>query len=342
MLRDASQKQAIQKFSFIESINISRQIKAKNQQASTQIKVDVDRAFNFIPQTNTSYSPQISDRITSSSSDSPDSAIVSTVIKPNRSALANVSGRETLTPELAEIIKYSGFNPQQNSHGDKNPNYLGKILFVIATSYCLFVLWWLFGHQSKQLITQMMGGKYITLSQSDLEFIDYLEHTLISIESEREAQKTNSADHEVVYVPVYTPNNQRVNISSPVPIGQPHAPVQQNQPASPSIPAPLKIPAPPPLPTPANLPTNNISPNSATRGKIAAITKPAVQHTLTGILEFGEGKSAALIKTNGQTRRFWLGEEINDSGWILESIHNQTAKINYQGQIRSIAVGETF
>lgn len=57
--------------------------------------------------------------------------------------------------------------------------------------------------------------------------------------------------------------------------------------------------------------------------------------------QLGGDRSAALIKVQGQTRRVWAGEEIND-GWILESIANQQANISYQGEVRSISVGETF
>ena len=59
-------------------------------------------------------------------------------------------------------------------------------------------------------------------------------------------------------------------------------------------------------------------------------------------MELGENKSAALVQVKGQTKRVWLGERINNDGWILESVGNETANITYQGQIRSISVGEVF
>ncbi|MGD1921254.1 MAG: hypothetical protein ACFCAD_21615 [Pleurocapsa sp.] len=185
----------------------------------------------------------------------------------------------------------------------------------------------------------MMGGRHITLSQSDVEFIDYMERSLISLDRELEAKKSvSNEENNVVYVPVYTPKTSAPSIPSPVAVVKPKP--LRIQTASSNSQA-LKIPAPPPLPAPATIPENNTTPSLPESIK-PAITKPVVKYTLTGILDLGVGKSAALIKANGQTRRFGIGEEINNSGWILDSITSQTAKINYQGQVRSISVGETF
>ncbi len=325
MLRDASQKQVIQKFSFIESINVSRKIEAEKQKLSEE--VDVDQAFNFLPQAVSNSSAHVSERVAASNMDRQDSAIVSTAIEND--SLTHLSKSNASNPGIGEIVKYSELN--QPVYAPKSPNYLGKILFALACSYGLFVLWWLFGYQGSKFVTRMMGGKHIVLSQSDVEFIDYMERSLVSLDRELEAKKSNEKEDKVVYVPVYTPQNNTPKITTP-------QVVAQSQP----IPTPqaLKIPAPPPLPSSTPVPENNAPQASETIGAID--TQPVVKHTLTGILELGVGKSAALVKVNGQTRRFWLGEEINSSGWILESIANQTAKINRQGQVRSIAVGETF
>ncbi|MEN9870331.1 MAG: hypothetical protein RLZZ171_1319, partial [Cyanobacteriota bacterium] len=103
---------------------------------------------------------------------------------------------------------------------------------------------------------------------------------------------------------------------------------------------PLAIPAPPPLPAPT--PITDHADNSAPSNQVAIAPKPNINHTLMGVLELGGDRSAALVKVQGQTRRVWLGEEINNDGWILESIANQQANISYQGEVRSISVGETF
>ena len=333
MLRDASQKQVIQKFSFIESLNVSRRIEAENVQVTEEI--DIDQAFNFIPQVASNSSTDISEQAAVSSVDRrQDSAIVSTELKADM--LAN-SYKDVSQVGMGEIIKYSELDNSVNNYAPKNPNYLGKLLFALACSYSLFVLWWLFGYQGSKFAVHIMGGKHIVLSQSDVEFIDHMERSLLSLDRELETKKSQDDEqNKVVYVPVYTPQKNTPTVSTPVTQPQPSQNSQANY-----IPTPqaLKIPAPPPLPTPNSLPENNTSPGQDIG---AVVTKPLVKHTLTGILELGVGKSAALIKVNGQTRRFWLGEEINNSGWILESITNQTAKINYQGQVRSISVGETF
>jgi hypothetical protein len=62
---------------------------------------------------------------------------------------------------------------------------------------------------------------------------------------------------------------------------------------------------------------------------------------LSGILELGQ-QSAALFEINGTTKRIWLGEQIDNTGWILESVSNREAKVSYQGKTRSVSVGEKF
>ena len=140
------------------------------------------------------------------------------------------------------------------------------------------------------------------------------------------------SESQVVYVPVYTP-------ASPKP-----APPQLS---TITIPEPTPIPLPPPpITAPPSLSeskpvTQAPAPQQAEPVVATAISQPAIKHTLIGILELGD-KSAALFKVRGTTKRIWLGEEIDNSGWILESISNQTVKISYQGEMRSLSVGETF
>lgn len=326
MLRDASQKQTIQKFLFIESLTLPQNSKPTEQQALEEI--DVDQAFNFVPHTTLKSSVLDTEKQGATTMSQEDYALVAAVKTAN---LANNShlASDSSYPGMGEIVKYSALNYPADKQ-PKNSHYLGKILFALASSYCAFVLWWLFGHQGTKFVTRMMGGRHITLSQSDVKFIDHMERSLLSLDRELEAKKSASDEEDkVVYVPVYTP--KAVAVDKPQPLR-----VQTS-----SYPQALKIPAPPPLPTPAPIPGNNTTP-SVSKSMEAAIIKPVVKHTLTGILDLGIGKSAALIKTNGQTRRFGIGEEINNSGWILDSITSQTAKINYQGQVRSISVGETF
>ena len=315
MLRDASQKQVIHKFSFIDSLDIE---KLKAQAAKTPA---VDAS-----------SPEL---VTANANSEQASAIVSTTetastIDTNWYQLDS----DNYSLSLAEIVKYSAAaNVAQERRQERN--YIGKILFALATGYCLFVLWWLFGDRGSRVLTAWLGGKQLVLSKSDVEFIDYAERSLSTIERDIADSKEKSGEGDrVVYVPVYTPP-----APSPAPSAAnlpltalPHNTASIPAPAAQSIPEPLKIPAPPPLPeaTPIE------------KEPEVAVAKPVSESTLIGILELAENKSAALIKVEGKTRRIWLGERVNNDGWILESVGDQTANISYQGQVRSISVGETF
>ena len=314
MLRDASQKKVIHKFSFIHSLDLSRGLE---EEESMILKPKIN-----------SPSPGLA---TASFSQSHAAAIVPAV-KSNWHQSSDAKGGLT----LAEIVKYSTPN-NLTSTAPKSKNYLGKILFSLATAYCLFVLWWLFGHEGNRLLTALTGGKQVVLSKSDAKFIDYAERSLESIERELAADKAK--EEKVVYVPVYTPNSAPAP-SIPSVANRPLntlPSIQSPSPSPSSVSEPLKIPAPPPLPAPTPITSTPIEQPAK-----VAIAKPEIKSTLIGILELGENKSAALVQVKGQTKRVWLGERINNDGWILESVGNETANITYQGQIRSISVGEVF
>ena len=241
--------------------------------------------------------------------------------------------------DIAEIIQQCAVD---NSSQSSPRSYLGKILFALACSYCLFVLWWLFGHEGSRILTALTGGKQIVLAKSDVEFIDYMERSLDSIDRKIEANKLDSGQNSLVYVPMYTPATPQSQIASnslptsTLPsITYPEPPaIAKPEPVAPQA---LKIPAPPPLPAPTPIPETD----SSSKVEVATNIQP-IKHTLIGILELAENQSAALVKVKGKTRRVWLKEEIGNSGWILDSIGNQNAKISNQGQVRSISVGETF
>jgi hypothetical protein len=192
------------------------------------------------------------------------------------------------------------------------------------------------------LLTTLTGGKNIVLSKSDVEFIDYMERSLDQIDRQVAANKKTS--EEVVYVPVYTPAPARPNIpSNNLPLAIPNSSIPNIPPPLPA--EPLAIPEPPPLPAPTPIAdnANNSAPvEQIKQNQTAIATQPKIGHTLIGVFELGSDRSAALVKVQGQTRRVWVGEEINTDGWILESISNQRANISYRGEVRSISVGETF
>lgn len=289
-------QQVIPQFSFIESLDSQ-----KNRNASPDLKEDRgDRA---------SSSPQQQDGDRAS-------AIIAAEDKTSTiNANSYQSDSDTYRSNVADSNSTSGTTETKPAKG-----YLGKILFALACSYCLFVLWWLFGHQGARVLTMLTGGKQVVLSESEVQFIDYMERSLNKIEGQIAAKATESDD--VVYVPVYTPTPATPQIPPTLPNNTP----------SPT----LKIPAPPPLPTPTPL-----ADNPGNENEIVTAIEPAISRSLIGVLELGGDKSAALVKVEGKTRRVWLGEEISD-GWILESIGNQKANISYQGQVRSVSVGETF
>ncbi len=363
MLRDASHQQVIQKFSFIESLNLSRNIAPADKKILERIDRDKpapiaepylqsekvpyrfaksddfqsprqpQRAFNFVS------------RIASETSNQKSTASSAIVTKNDRTPTINSdwyqSNADDYRLNLAEIVKYSAVEERAEEERAKSPNYLGKILFALAFSYCIFALWWLFGDRASSILTTLMGGKQIAMDKSDIEFIEYMEQSVSAIESRLEAEKEKDEEREVVYIPVYTPN------STPPTFPPVSSNSTQTTPAPAAVANPqpdltteaLKIPAPPPLPAPTPLPKQSIP---ATANVATVNTQPAIEHTLIGILELGENRTAALIKVNGQTRRFWLGEKIGNSEWILESVTHNSAKISYGGQTRSVGVGETF
>ena len=303
MLRDASHRQAIQKFSFISSLNLSRVNQRHSRSDSSQF---------LATQTSKETAQQTAAIVTTSEA----------------TATIDRNWYEP-TPDyslsLAEIINATTENrlkPSANSTAS-----FGKIIFALACSYGLFVSYWVFGHQGSKILTLLTGGKQVVLSQSEVEFIDYMERSLARIDRQIAAQD----DGEVVYVPVYTPS-PTPNNSLPTVSQSPNPPaISEPQPAPT---APLAIPAPPPLPSPPPV-------AEAENTAIAAKPKPQIDHTLIGVLELGN-RSAVLVEVGGKTRRIWLGEKIHTDGWILKSIGDRQATISHEGQVRSISVGETF
>lgn len=333
MLRDASHQQVIQKFSFIKSLNLSQR-KSQNSKAALG-KLNSDRAFSFQQQTSAAQ-------------------VLATKKEPKASAIV-------ATSDTASTINANWYQPEANAYGlslaeiinsvsdtssDSNLSHhrsyfgLGQVLFALACSYGLFVCWWIFGHQGNSLLTRLSGGKQVVLSKSDVQFIDYMERSLNKMNRQLEA-KQNSTQDRVVYVPVYTPNPVTTQLpqvaSNNIPLTTSPSSSLSTAPQPEAVSQALKIPAPPPLPAPTPMVDNSRQDKA-----LATYSQPTIQHTLSGILELGADRSAALIKVQGETRRVWVGEEIDSSGWILESVENQRAKISYQGQVRSIAVGETF
>jgi hypothetical protein len=315
MVRDASDRQAIEKFSFIYTLTVSSGVDSTQPEAE-ELNVDRSRTIE------TSATKQ-QDRINAHSS--------CLVRSPATTSLIN--DRTDSGLNLAEIIAFSPSLPQSDRTKAKT-NYLGKILLVLACGYSMFVLWWLFDSHSGRLLALLTGKKQVFISQSDAEFIDYAERSLAAIDRKIQANKKEDtpSESQVVYVPVYSP-------ITPTPAA-PQLPDTSLTPPPLPIPEIAKIPAPPPLPEPTPIP-QPAPPPAETPVVATSVSKPAIKHTLIGILELGD-KSAALFEINGTTKRVWLGEEIDGSGWILKSVDRQQAKVSDGGETRSLNVGETF
>ncbi|MEM7591143.1 MAG: hypothetical protein AAF383_06420 [Cyanobacteria bacterium P01_A01_bin.83] len=314
----------MQKFSFIESLNLSAQKSRKTSVNRLNINSEEQHksACNQALAVKTKPEHQ-------------GSALVATSSTINADWYQGDSSNYNLN--WAEIINAAADNAVDHNQ-PQNRNYFGKILFALATSYCLFVLWWLFGHQISQTLTFVAGGKQTILSQSEVQFINYMERSLAQIDRQLEAKRKAAGSDDVVYVPVYTPTTPQIPQtfgSNTTATALPSNSSSGVSPSPSSSTSALKIPAPPPLPAPTSI-ENNASQNSK-----MAVAKPKIKYTLIGILELGKN-SAALVQVQGKTRRFLVGEEINAEGLILESVGSQRASISDNGQVRSIAVGETF
>ena len=184
-----------------------------------------------------------------------------------------------------------------------------------------------------------------TISKADAEFLDYMQRSLVTIDRQVIAlEKASTTDQEnptVVYVPVYSsaPTNSIASYSPPsLPKATllPPPPPPEFTAVKPSAKIPL-----PPSPTESATPKIIETPNSQDNKVVTAISTPKINSTLVGLLELGEA-SAALFKINGITQRIWLGENIDNTGWVLESVTTEKATITNQGQSRILTIGESF
>ena len=242
--------------------------------------------------------------------------------------------------------------------------YFDQILLIFAGGYLCFVLWWLFASKNALFPLAFLSSQ-ATISQADAEFIDYMKQSLEVIDrvaikqSSTETVASTDKTSEVVYVPVYTPNSTanssdrnnlpQSNIQLPPPpppnnlaaLNPPISTIKIEPPIPPSESVEVKT-----TPTESSsenteTPITKSTPNNTSHEIAATTVKPNIEHTLVGLMELKEG-SAALFKVGGVTQRIWLGEEIENTGWILDSVANQKAKISYEGKTLTLRVGETF
>lgn len=350
MSQDTSHLQVIEKFSFIYTLTYSKDKKAK--QIGKNLSVDIQQLTDT-PQ------KESCDRLVHSSSS--DSVTLSSILGlPNLTAV-NGSGLCLLDKldsdyslDFSEQIKLSEEERKNDSFISK---HLGKIVFALSSSYLIGVVWWLTGHSYYgklfpfSTLRTLLNMSEQQISAADLQFIDYLKRSLENIEHQKATQLSDSAtkaeNSDVVYIPVYNLNNN--NSVSPT------NSFPSTFPLNSSINSPLPIPVVPP-PPPVQSPTSTlpaspmmnssstaVKPSSPTNTKksSSASTSSLKDYTLIGIVELGK-RSAALFKVDGLTKRIWVGEELNNKGWILDSVVNQKAKITRQGETRYLSVGEKF
>lgn len=89
------------------------------------------------------------------------------------------------------------------------------------------------------------------------------------------------------------------------------------------------------------LPGTSAKPGSTAIKPPIPLSVPGVARTLEGVVDMGE-QSAILVKINGVTQRFRLGESIGSSGWALVEVSKNQAIIRRNGEVRSLFIGQSF
>ena len=184
-------------------------------------------------------------------------------------------------------------------------------------------------------------------AEADAQFLKYLERSLDVIDDQIESGMRVAAV-STASLPAVTgaPRIALSNVSSPPgSLAGSASLLAGNRPTSnrPNVIERVYIPVyqPPSSQTLPALSNPSTNPSiSALPGAIPNIA-PVSVHVLVGILELGD-RSAALFEINGQSQRFYIGENIGSSGWALVSVANQEAVIRRNGEVRSVYVGQQF
>ncbi len=177
-------------------------------------------------------------------------------------------------------------------------------------------------------------------SQSDVEFLEYLDRSLEVIAKKVER---NSAEADV--------STGKLTDVSVLPVSPPLLPPLSPVPTAGGLMAPgggpvnvierVYIPyQTTPQPTSPQVPQTAQVPQGAVNAP-AVPAAPATVHVLIGLLELGE-RSAALFEINGVSQRVYMGQSIGNSGWSLVSVSSDEARIRRNGEVRSIYIGQQF
>ncbi len=353
MSQDTSHQHVIEKFSFIYTITSFHSPHKNTKQLVDNESVDINQI------TDKDKNKKSNEIIHYSSSS--DSVTLSSILGfPNIAATNELSlclpesSPDNYSLDFEEI----GSSVEENNSQSFIVRHLSKIIFTLSFGYLAFVSWWLSGHSYYgqifpfSALRQLINGSEQQISAQDLEFIDYMKRSLDVIEHQSELKLGNSdtqkQDTQVVYVPVYNINNPTASYPtlSPSIYNLPSSPSINHYPPLPLIPPPpaVEIPTPTFSPSPASInktTTTELSKPLPSPSVNPKRTSPVKSYTLIGIFELGD-RSAALFKTNGVTKRIWVGEKVDNTGWILDSVTDQQAKIIRQGEIRALSVGEKF
>jgi hypothetical protein len=268
-------------------------------------------------------------------SDSDNSEAASTALVPTGPATdGEAESKTSLTTE-----SNSTGTPAQKTR-------LGKLLdrFLITTT--VFSLLGVFGfivysyQRSVGWMNPVATQDVDMPSQSDVEFLEYLDRSLdvIARKVERSAATEGAIDQlpDVSVLPasppllppltpaptaggLMPPGGGPVNVIERVYI--PYQTTAQ-QPTLPQVPQMAQAPG------QAGVPQG-------------ATATPATVHVLVGLLELGE-RSAALFEINGVSQRVYIGQPIGNSGWNLVSVSSDEARIRRNGEVRSIYIGQQF
>ena len=351
MTHDLSLAKETEQFSFIDTIDSST---VDSQQNITHDSIEENIGSDFfddVPQKLLQSSESKNKNYSALCNRANNSELDSLTHKPATISDEWYSIEKVASKHTSKKFDFTLLEELENNQQPSFSSYLDKILLVISIGYLCFILWTVFG-KNHAILPISLFSQQKTISQSDVEFIDYMQRSLATIDRQLEQKSHNSVattsknqNSETVYVPVYTPT-QTTKSHNKIALPQlnnllpPPPPSKLSAIANPHI-SNVAIKSPPP---PSEIVANKTQPvqKSTASSKITATAVvPEVKSSLIGIVELKEG-SAALFKINGITQRIWLGEKIKNTNWTLDSIVGQKAIISNQQSKRTLGVGESF
>lgn len=248
--------------------------------------------------------------------------------------------------------------------GDRPPRAYDRLLLALGCCSLVVTLGlWLLSQAPRQKLAPETAlqtqSTQPSAEGSTPGFAQYLQRSLEAIERRTQPQKValapstasnqSASSLPTVAVPG-TPMNAPVQ-SAPTPaqappgvarVYVPNYPIPPNFFPNRAAGSPVLAPAPRQPQTLATSPAQGASP--MLQQPVQAPTPlavPGVVRTLRGLVEMGD-RSAALIEINGIVQSFRLGESIGSSGWTLVEVSKERIIVRRNGELRSIAVEQSF